>query len=158
MKIVYILAITLASSLSFGKTSINKHPLFGSFTNLYLEQTDGSLNSTLVEFSEGINPKSYSKSWKTEGPKWVDKVKNASDVATLSSAYLTLAEQIKPKFFKPSWEKSKDKWVKQVKEARSNLALAGLLKSFYNNLKPEVFTKDWPSKGAQWLEMLNNIE
>jgi len=158
MKIVYILALTFTFTVSFGKAMINKHPLFGSLSNFYLEQTDGSLNSTLVELSEGINPKSYSKSWKVEGPKWVDKVKNAADVPTLSTSYLTLAEQIKPKFFKPSWEKSKDKWVKQVKEARSNLALAGLLKTFYNHLKPEAFTKDWPSKGAQWLEMLSKIE
>lgn len=158
MKIVYtlLLTITLTSQVGFAhKIAYNS---FSSTNILKLNQSEISLNNALVELSEGINPKSYNKTWKKEGAAWVDKVKGATDVATLSAAYLTLVEQIKPKFFKPSWEKSKEKWVKQVKEARSNLALAGLLKTFYNNLIPETFTKEWPSKGAQWVETLNKIE
>jgi hypothetical protein len=158
MKIVYtlLLTISLTSSIGFAnKFSKNSLKLKH---NYHLNQSENSVNNALVELSEGINPKAFNKTWKKEGAAWVEKVKGATDVATLSAAYLTLAEQIKPKYFKPSWEKSKDKWVKQVKEARSNLALAGLLKSFYNNLTTETFTKEWPSKGAAWVETLSKIE
>jgi hypothetical protein len=158
MKIVYTLLLTLSISSSIGfahKCSIN--PLKYSSHSKF-NQSENTLNSALVELTEGINPKAFNKTWKKEGAAWIEKVKGATDVATLSAAYLSLAEQIKPKYFKPAWEKSKDKWVKQVKEARSNLALAGLLKSFYNNLTAETFTKEWPAKGAAWVETLNKIE
>jgi hypothetical protein len=158
MKIVFTLMLTLAISNTFATEYKKASPLLVISKNNNQNQSENLLNVALISLSEGINPKSFNKAWKTEGPKWVEKVKVATDVSTLSAAYLTLSEQIKPKYFKPSWEKSKDKWVKQVKEARSNLALAGLLKSFYNNLTPETFTKDWPSMGAQWLETLNKIE
>ncbi|HRG60165.1 MAG TPA: hypothetical protein PK323_14520 [Bacteroidia bacterium] len=158
MKIVYTLILTLSFSNIFGhKNQIIKSnqskPYF-----IHENQTESNFNTALIELSEGINPKAFNKAWKTEGAAWSDKVKGASDIATLSASLLSFSEHIKPKFFKPSWEKAKDKWVKQVKEARSNLALAGLLKSLYNNLTPETFTKDWPSKGAQWVETLNKIE
>lgn len=158
MKIIYTLLLTISFTVAFGhEPKIESGSIiFGSYLNP--NQTENLLNNALVELSEGINPKAYNKTWKTEGPVWVEKVKGASDVATLSAAYLSLAELIKPKYYKPSWEKAKDKWVKQVKEARSNLALAGLLKSFYNNLTPETFTKEWPAKGAQWVETLSKIE
>jgi hypothetical protein len=158
MKTIYTLIVALSFSSAFAvEPKIQSSYLVdGFYTNL--NQSENLLNNALVELSEGINPKAFNKAWKKEGPAWVEKVKGATDVATLSATYLTLSEQIKPKYYKPSWEKSKDKWVKQVKEARSNLALAGLLKSFYNNLTPETFTKDWPSKGAQWVETLNKIE
>jgi len=156
MKIIYTLLLSISITSSFARSNrFNSAP---SFNVINFNQTESNLNNALVELSEGINPKSYNKSWKTEGSVWTEKVKSAADVASLSAAYLTLAEQIKPKFFRPNWEKGKDKWVKQVKEARSNLALAGLLKTFYTNLKPETFTKEWPSKGAQWVETLNKIE
>lgn len=158
MKIVYTLILAISFNHSFAKDPKfeTTHLVFGSYINP--NQTENLLNNALVELSEGINPKAFNKAWKTEGATWTEKVKGATDVATLSAAYLTLSEKIKPKYFKPTWEKSKEKWVKQVKEARSNLALAGLLKSFYNNLTPETFTKEWPSKGAQWVETLNKIE
>ncbi len=158
MRIIYMLlfAISLTPTIGFTNSNIN----FDQQNNFTLNpnQTEKSLNNALVQLAEGINPKSFNKSWKTEGPAWLDKVKAASDIPTLSISYLMLAENIKPKLFKPSWEKSKEKWVKQVKEARSSLALAGLLKSFYNHLLPETFTKDWSSIGSQWVEMLSNIE
>lgn len=158
MKIVYTLILTLSFSNIFGyKNQIKKsNPIIPYL--IYENQTESNFNNALIELSEGINPKSFNKAWKTEGAAWSDKVKGASDIATLSASLLSFSEHIKPKFFKPSWEKAKDKWVKQVKEARSNLALAGLLKSLYNNLTPETFAKDWPSKGAQWVETLNKIE
>ena len=158
MKIVYTLILSFALSSTFAKehNQTSSILVFSNYNNP--NQSENLLNSALISLSEGINPKAFNKAWKTEGTKWVEKVKVATDVSTLSAAYLTLSEQIKPKYFKPSWEKSKDKWVKQVKEARSNLALAGLLKSFYNHLTPETFTEDWQSMGAQWLETLNKIE
>ncbi len=158
MKIIYTLLLTISFNFTFAhEPKIDYSSLvYGCYINP--NQSENLLNNALVELSEGINPKAFNKTWKTEGAAWVEKVKGATDVATLSAAYLTLSEKIKPKYFKPTWEKSKDKWVKQVKEARSNLALAGLLKSFYNNLTPETFTKEWPTKGAQWLETLSKIE
>lgn len=158
MKIIYttLIAFSLNTAFAVEPQLETASLFFGCYINP--NQTENLLNNALIELSEGINPKAFSKSWKTEGPIWSEKVKAAADVATLSAAYLTLSEQIKPKYFKPTWEKSKDKWVKQVKEARSNLALAGLLKSLYNNLTPETFTKEWPSKGAQWVETLAKIE
>ena len=153
-----ISSLFLTFTLSFGSADPISNTVIEYHRSYRLNQAESSLNNALVELGEGINPKSFDKSWKTEGPVWVEKVKSATDVATLSSAYLTLAENIKPKFYKPNWEKSKEKWVKQVKEARSNLALAGLLKTFYSNLIPETFTKEWAEKGNQWVESLNKIE
>jgi hypothetical protein len=158
MKIIYTLILTISFHQAFSHEPRFESAAIVSGISINLNQTENLLNNALVELSEGINPKSFNKAWKTEGAKWTENVKGANDVATLSAAYLTLSEQIKPKYFKPTWEKGKEKWVKQVKEARSNLALAGLLKSFYNNLTPEIFTKEWPSKGAQWVETLNKIE
>ena len=156
IKCILLLAISITPAIGF----THSHGILNQKNNFTINpnQTENSLNSALVRLAEGINPKSFNKSWKTEGPVWMDKVKAASDIPTLSISYLMLAENIKPKLFKPSWEKSKEKWVKQVKEARSKLALAGLLKSFYNHLLPETFTKDWSSIGTQWVEILSNIE
>lgn len=158
MKIAYTLLLTLSISTIFGHSTKVSQTTNNIQHSIYENQSESNFNSALIELSEGINPKSYNKTWKTEGAAWTDKVKAAADVSALSASLLEFSEYIKPKFFKPSWEKAKDKWVKQVKEARSNLALAGLLKSFYNNLTPETFTKEWPSKGAQWVETLNKIE
>jgi hypothetical protein len=158
MKIAYTLLFAASFTITQGysnKKTINNNPI--NIVSAY-NQSESNLNNALLELVEGINPKAFNKSWKTEANVWKEKVKSAADVSTLSSSYLTLVEQIKPKYFKPNWEKSKEKWVKQVKEARSNLALAGLLKTFYSNLNPDTFTKDWPSKGAQWVESLNKIE
>lgn len=158
MKIAYtlIFGISFSFATGYAKSDINSN--LTETKIVLLNQSESSLSNSLIELTEGINPKAFNKTWKNEGPVWSEKVKSAADVATLSAAYLTLSEQIKTKYFKPSWEKSKEKWVKQVKEARSNLALAGLLKSFYNNLVPETFTKEWPAKGAQWVETLSKIE
>ena len=158
MRIKYMLLFAISLTPTNGYTNSNINFDQQNNFNLNPNQTEKSLNNALVRLAEGINPKSFNKSWKTEGPVWLDKVKAASDIPTLSIYYLMLAENIKPKLFKPSWEKSKEKWVKQVKEARSSLALAGLLKSFYNHLLPETFTKDWSSIGTQWVEILSNIE
>lgn len=158
MKVLYTALLSITISSLYGHTSNPKQFQPITCIAFQTDQNTGNLNSVLVELSEGINPKAYQKVWKTDGPVWTEKVKNAADVPSLSASLLEFSEKIKPKFFKPTWEKAKDKWVKQVKEARSNLALAGLLKSFYNHLTPETFTKEWPGKGAQWVETLNKIE
>ncbi len=160
MKFVYLLTVTGICSF-FGNNLSIPNQLVRNFQEnsvVLKHEEHANLNTALTVLAEGINPKSFNKTWKTEKSIWLEKTNSATDVNALSASMVTLSEQIKPKYFKPAWEKNKTRWIKQVKEARSTLALAGLLKTFSGNLKPEAYTKDWPTAAKQWVEILNTIE
>jgi hypothetical protein len=76
MKIIYttLLAFTLNTAFAVEPQLETASLFFGCYINP--NQTENLLNNALIELSEGINPKAFSKSWKTEGPALVRKGKS----------------------------------------------------------------------------------